>query len=78
MQSREIWGQYHEKMTSLDRMMGETIQAIKERKIYDDSMILIVGDNGHGIPAGKINLWSEGVHVPMLLHIPKARRVSCI
>ena len=72
MQSREIWGQYHEKMTSLDRMMGETIQAIKERKIYDDSMILIVGDNGHGIPAGKINRWSEGVHVPMLLHIPKA------
>lgn len=67
----EIWAQYHEKMTSMDRMFGEAIDAIKEKGLYDNSIIIFVGDNGHGIPGGKINLWNEGVHVPMLVHVPK-------
>lgn len=71
-EAREIWGQYHEKMTSLDRMFGETIDKLKEQGRYENTLLLIVGDNGHGIPEGKINLWDEGVHVPMLLHVPKA------
>lgn len=70
-EAREIWGQYHEKMTAMDRMMGEVIDAIKQKGLYDNSVILIIGDNGHGIPGGKINLWDEGVHVPMLMHVPR-------
>ncbi|OON93949.1 MAG: hypothetical protein ATN31_04810 [Candidatus Epulonipiscioides saccharophilum] len=66
----EVWAQYHEKMTSMDRMFGEMIDAFKESHIYENSVIIFVGDNGHGIPSGKINLWNEGVHVPMLVHVP--------
>lgn len=69
--AREIWGQYHEKMTSLDRMFGETIDKLKEKGRYENTLLFIIGDNGHGIPEGKVNLWDEGVHVPMLLHVPK-------
>ncbi|ONI45000.1 hypothetical protein AN641_05155 [Candidatus Epulonipiscioides gigas] len=67
----EIWAQYHEKMTSMDRMFGEMVDALKEKGIYEDSIIIFAGDNGHGIPGGKINLWNEGVHVPMIVHVPK-------
>ncbi len=70
-ESREIWAQYHEKLTSFDRMFGEFIDELTARGLYEDSIVLFVGDNGHGIPSGKCNLWNEGVHVPMLLHIPK-------
>ncbi len=70
-EASEIWAQYHEKMTSLDRMFGELIDALKTKGIYEESVIIFVGDNGHGIPSGKINLWNEGVHVPMIVHVPE-------
>ncbi|MFI3236723.1 MAG: sulfatase-like hydrolase/transferase [Lachnospiraceae bacterium] len=66
----EVWAQYHEKMTSMDRMFGELVAAMKAEGIYEDSILIFVGDNGHGIPGGKINLWNEGVHVPMIAHVP--------
>ncbi len=69
-EANEIWAQYHEKMTSMDRMFGELITALKAENLYDDTILIFVGDNGHGIPGGKINLWNEGVHVPMIVHVP--------
>lgn len=70
-ESREIWCQYYEKLSAFDRMFGELLQGLHERKLYEDSIIIVIGDNGHGIPSGKCNLWNEGVHVPCLLHLPK-------
>lgn len=69
--AKEIWAQYHEKLTSFDRMFGELIAGLRDNGLYENSVILFVGDNGHGIPQGKINLWNEGVHVPMLMHVPE-------
>lgn len=68
--AREVWGQYHEKMTTMDRMFGEGIAKLKSLGVYEDSIIIFAGDNGHGIPLGKAELWNEGCHVPMLMHIP--------
>ncbi|MFI3326217.1 MAG: sulfatase-like hydrolase/transferase [Clostridia bacterium] len=70
-QSQEIWGQYHEKITTTDRIFGEAIDNLKKCGKYDDSIIFFAGDNGHGITQGKCELWDEGVHVPFLLHLPK-------
>jgi len=70
-EAREIWAQYQEKITTMDRMFGEVIAQLKKDGLYDDTVIFFAGDNGHGIPQGKCVLWDEGVHVPLLAHIPK-------
>ncbi len=70
-EAREIWGQYHEKIATMDRMFGEAIDTLKKYDKYEDSIIIFAGDNGHGIPMGKVWLWDEGVHVPMIVHLPK-------
>lgn len=69
--SDEIWAQYHEKMTAMDKMFGELVDSLKKSGNYDNTVLIFAGDNGHGIPGGKINLWNEGVHVPMIAHFPK-------
>lgn len=71
LESREIWSQYHEKMTTMDKMFNEAISEIKKAGKYEDSVIIFVGDNGHGIPQGKCQAWDEGVRVPFLIHLPK-------
>lgn len=67
----EIWAQYHEKMTAMDKMFGELVDSLKKSETYKETVLIFAGDNGHGIPSGKINLWNEGVHVPMIAHFPK-------
>lgn len=70
-EAREIWAQYSEKISTLDKMFGEVIETLKKAGKYENSIIFFVGDNGHGIPQGKCELWDEGVRVPFILHLPK-------
>lgn len=74
MEAREVWAQYQEKMTAMDRMFGEVIDQLKADGLYEDTVIFFAGDNGHGIPQGKTMLWDEGVHVPFIAHIPEKYR----
>lgn len=69
--TREIWGQYHECVTAMDRCVGETIDRLKEDGIYEDTIILFVGDNGMGIPGGKFAMWNEGTSVPLIARVPE-------
>ncbi|MFI3326121.1 MAG: sulfatase-like hydrolase/transferase [Clostridia bacterium] len=75
-ESREIWGQYHETITAMDRMVGETIQMLKEDGLYENTVIIFAGDNGMGIPGGKAHMWNEGTHVPMIVHIPEGLEIN--
>ncbi|QUI21605.1 sulfatase-like hydrolase/transferase [Vallitalea pronyensis] len=69
--TKEIWGQYHECITAMDRMIGETIYEMKEDGIFNNTIIFFFGDNGMGIPGGKSNIWNEGTNVPLIIHIPE-------
>jgi len=68
--TREIWGQYHESITAMDRMVGETIDHLKEEGLYEDTIIFFFGDNGMGIPGGKFAMWNEGTSVPLIVRVP--------
>ncbi len=70
-ETREIWGQYHEVITAMDRMVGETIEHLKNDGLYEDTIIVFVGDNGMGIPGGKANMWNEGIYVPLIVRVPE-------
>ena len=72
--TREIWGQYHECVTAMDRMVGETIEHLKADGLYEDTIIFFFGDNGMGIPSGKFNMWNEGTDVPLIVRVPDKYR----
>lgn len=69
--TREIWGQYHECITAMDRMVGETIDHLKEEGLYEDTIIFFFGDNGMGVPGGKFAMWNEGTSVPLIVRVPE-------
>ncbi len=68
---REVWGQYHECITAMDRMVGETINKLKEDGLYEETIIFFFGDNGMGMPQGKFNMWDEGTRVPLIVRVPQ-------
>ena len=71
---REIWAEYHDRMTEMDGHFGSIIQLLDADGLADDTIVIFLGDNGMGIPAGKIWLWEQGLHVPVLIRVPEKWR----
>jgi uncharacterized sulfatase len=68
---REIWKQYHDRITQMDGAFGRLLEQLRADGLADDTVVFFFGDNGHGVPGGKVWLWDQGVHVPLLIHFPR-------
>lgn len=68
---------YDGEIRYLDDQLGRLFAALRERGLYDDLTIIVVGDHGeqfmeHGQHGHGHQLYNEEVHVPLLLKSPKA------
>jgi len=68
---RKIWGEYHDKVTCMDEIFGGILKKLEDDGLAEETIVIFFGDNGTGIPGGKIWLWNEGVHVPLIIRFPK-------
>ena len=68
---REIWAEYHDRITQMDGQFAALLKMLADDGLADDTIIFFIGDNGHGVPSGKVWLWDEGPHVPLIVRIPK-------
>ena len=67
---REHIRDYYAMITHLDAQIGRILQALKERNLLDNTIIIMAGDNGlavgqHGL-MGKQNLYEHSVRVPLI------------
>lgn len=78
---------YEEDISFNDRQFGRLIEALKGLGIYDSTIIVLLSDHGeeffdHGHWAHGRTLFSEQLHVPLLLKLPDqnegGRRVAAI
>jgi uncharacterized sulfatase len=73
--AREIWSEYHERLSLVDSQFRALLDLLQADGLLDETIIFFFGDNGMGIPGGKIWLWNEGPHVPLLVGIPPQWRL---
>jgi len=67
---REIWAEYHDRVTQMDREFAALLNQLAEDGLAEDTIVLFFADNGHGIPGGKVWLWDQGPHVPFIVRFP--------
>lgn len=67
---REIWCEYHERISLMDKYFGMLMEKLKEENLLDDTIVIFLGDNGMGVPSGKVWTWEQGLHVPMMIRVP--------
>lgn len=71
---------YYAMMTHLDEQVGQIVKALKEKGLYENTIIIYAGDNGlalgqHGL-MGKQNVYEHSVKVPLIMsgkNIPQAK-----
>ena len=46
------------------------VDVLKERGLYEDSLVIFCGDNGMALPHGKGSLYDPGLNVPFIVRWP--------
>lgn len=68
-------GNYASEVANMDRAVGTLVSALKERKLYDDALIVVSADHGEeildrGWLGHSVTLYDELVRVPLLFRLP--------
>lgn len=61
---------YHYSVHVYDKIIGELVEAIKAKGIYEDTMIIISTDHGIANPEFKCNLNDEGTNIMLMIKVP--------
>ena len=71
---RRHLAEYYAMITHLDAQIGRVMDALRSRRLADDTIVVLAGDNGlalgqHGL-MGKQNLYDHSVRVPLIFSGP--------
>lgn len=69
---RKDFKEYNESAKHLDKCFGEIIRAIKEKNLWEDSMIIFSTDHGIAYPFGKSSLSDLGLGVSLMIKLPNS------
>lgn len=69
---RSDWAIYYDQMGLLDDQVGEILKELKEQGLSDSTIVFYYSDHGGVLARSKRFLFDNGLHVPMIVHIPKA------
>lgn len=71
---------YYRLVERVDREIGRLVEVLKERNLYDNSVILLISDHGDGNASHQWNqkwaLFEEVVNVPLIIKAPKGEGQS--
>jgi arylsulfatase A-like enzyme len=75
----EIKKEYIKEAEYLDNVVGRILNSLKQKEVYENSIILILGDHGqafneHGFMYHGIYLFDEIIRVPLLIRYPYGKR----
>lgn len=73
--NRRDHAQYLTSATNADNSIGLVIKALKEKGLYDSTIIIYTTDHGLALPYHKCNLSDTGIGVGLIVRVPHAK--SC-
>lgn len=65
------WAKYLDQMEYIDNEVGMLIDDLKAKGMYENTVIIFIGDNGRCNIRGKGYLFDPGLHVPLIVNWPK-------
>lgn len=65
------WAKYLDQMEYIDNEVGMIVQELKDKGMYENTIIIFIGDNGRCNVFGKGYLHDPGLHVPLIVNWPE-------
>ena len=75
MQLREMRAQYYRLILGVDRSVGRMMQALRDKGVDQNTVVILTGDNGHFLWEkglfGKWLMYEESIRVPLIVRDPR-------
>ncbi len=71
---RYTYATFYDRIHDSDKALGKLIELLKREGEFDNTFIFFFGDNGGSLPGTKGYTNDLGLHVPMVVYIPKNYR----
>ena len=65
---------YRDKMLSIDTIVGDVIKELEEEGLLESTFVFYFGDHGGVLPGSKGYTYESGLHIPLVVRIPKKFR----
>lgn len=74
---------YDGEIAFADQQVGRLLQFLKEKKLYDHSLIVLSGDHGEGLgehdeKTHGFFIYNSTLHVPLIMRLPGSKKVKTI
>lgn len=67
-ETRKDLANYYDEITRFDYYIGEVIKVLEEQNAMDNTMIIVMADNGRPFPRAKTLLIDDGIKTPFILY----------
>lgn len=68
---RSDYAAHLEAIQDVDEWVGLFVDDLKEKKLYENTIIFVFSDHGGCLPRGKGYLYESGLKVPLIIHVPE-------
>ncbi|WP_221392428.1 sulfatase-like hydrolase/transferase [Dyadobacter sp. NIV53] len=65
------WAQYYDKIEDMDGQFGQLLKELNEAGLAENTIVFYYGDNGGVLARSKRYMYESGLHVPLIIHLPK-------
>ncbi len=74
--TRKDFAQYYDEVKRFDYYVGEVINEVKEQGVLDNTIIIIMADNGRPFPQSKTRVNDRGMKTPFVVYWPDKIKAS--
>ena len=68
--ARQDLASYFDEVRRFDRYIGKVVTELKAQGVYDNTIIIVLADNGRPFPRDKTTLYEGGMQTPLVVHWP--------
>lgn len=65
------WAQYYDKLEDMDSEVGTFLKELDDAGLAENTIVFYYGDNGGVLPRSKRFMYESGLHIPLIIRIPK-------
>lgn len=65
------WARYYERVSKMDQWVGGILDELEKEGLADNTIVFYFSDHGGALGRGKRFLYESGLHVPLIIRVPK-------
>jgi len=74
--TREDLVSYYQEVSRFDFFVGKVVEELKGQGVLENTMVIVMADNGRPFPRDKTRLYDSGIMTPFVVHFPNGIKKS--